>query len=347
MRGDLATRPLRLLLVLDPPDGTTRFVDQIVHDLPASIDVSYFTWKRALLSRYDVFHVHWPERLTRGGGVLGTLANRLALVALLLRSRLLRVAIVSTEHNLEPHEPGDIVEKWLFAWLRSWTAMTIRLNRATPVDEQRPNALIPHGHYRDRFARYGRAEPMPGRVVFFGIIREYKGVEPLLDAFRALPDPSLTLRLVGRPSTSYWRTLVEEAFRADARVSGRLEFVPDDVLVHEVTQAELVVLPYMEMHNSGAIFVALSLGRPVLAPRSRVNEELAAEVGPGWLHLYDGPLTADLLGRTLAQVREHPPSGSPAFLDRDWTTVGRMHAEAYHQAIQQVRGVRLLAASGR
>ncbi len=78
----------------------------------------------------------------------------------------------------------------------------------------------------------------------------------------------------------------------DARIAHHLEHVPDDDLAAEVAHAQLVVLPYREMHNSGAVLLALSLDRPVLVPRNEVTDALAAEVGPWWVQRYDGELDA-------------------------------------------------------
>lgn len=328
---------LTVLQVLDPPDGTTKFVDQVVSRLPADVRVDYFTWRRAFTTRYDVLHVHWPERLMRDSTALRTLGKQVACALLLLLLRVRRVALVRTEHNLTPHEPGGVVEGWLMAWVRAWTTLVIRLNRATPVDPRHPEVLIPHGDYREVFGRHPQAATVPGRLLYFGIIREYKGVERLLEVFRALPDPALSLRLVGKPSTPAWRRVVEDGCAADPRVSAILAFVDDDVLVHEVGEAELVVLPYSEMHNSGVVFVALSLDRPVLAPRSAVNTELAAEVGPGWLLQYDGELTPQVLTDALAQVRSGGRSPAPELTGRDWDAVGRRHAETYRRAAALVR----------
>jgi beta-1,4-mannosyltransferase len=331
------TSHLTVLQVLDPPDGTTKFVDQVVSELPDSVRVDYFTWRRAFTTRYDVLHVHWPERLMRDRTALRTLGKQVACALLLVLLRVRRVALVRTEHNLTPHEAGGVVEGWLMSWVRAWTTLVIRLNQATPVDRRHPEVLIPHGDYRTVFGKHPQAATVPGRLLYFGIIREYKGVERLLEVFRALPDPGLTLRLVGKPSTPAWRKVVEDGCAADPRVSALLAFVDDDVLVHEVSEAELVVLPYSEMHNSGVVFVALSLGRPVLAPRSAVNTELADEVGPGWLMQYDGELTPELLVSTLEKVRGQGRTEAPALTGRDWPTVGRRHAETYRRAVALCR----------
>ena len=63
--------------------------------------------------------------------------------------------------------------------------------------------------------------------------------------------------------------------------------------MREVSESELVVLPYHQMHNSGSVLAALSLDRSVLVPDSEFNRSLAEEVGPGWVVTYDGDLTAE------------------------------------------------------
>lgn len=336
-----ATQPLVVLEVLDPPDGTTRYVDQVVHDLPDDVRVSWFTWRTALTGRYDVLHVHWPERLVRSRrGRLHRLAVRGAFCVLMLRLAVLRTAIVRTEHNVDPHEDGDRVEQRLLAWLRRRTTVSIRLNAVTPAHPTALDAVVPLGHFRERFAAHPRATRVPGRVVYAGIIRDYKGVDLLLDAFAALPDrPDLSLRVVGRPHTDRWRAVVEDAVAADPRISARLEFVDDATLVAELTAAELTVLPYRDLHNSGALLVAMSLDVPALVTRTPTTAALAAEVGPGWIRLLDGELDAAALAGAVDGVRTAPPAGRPELDDRDWSRISRRYGELFHLAREATRRV--------
>ncbi|QTE28901.1 glycosyltransferase [Pengzhenrongella sicca] len=337
---------MRVLQVLDPPDGTTRYVDQIVHDLPADITLEYFTWRRALAGGYDVLHVHWPERLTRPTARWKRPIVRAALCVLLLRLRLTRTAIVRTEHNVDPHETGDPVERLLLGWLDRWTTLAIQLNPTTRVDPSRRNVRIPLGHYRDRFARYDRPAAVPGRLLYVGLIRPYKGVDRLLECLAEVADPDLTLRVVGRPLSPYWSELVTAATAADARISARLEFVDDETLVAEVSEAALVVLPYRELHNSATLLVALSLDRPVLVPRTPSTLALAAEVGPDWVLLYDGELTPESLTAAFHQVGDSARPAPPDLADRDWSRIGAQHAAAYRSAIDATKNHPLPPARG-
>jgi hypothetical protein len=86
------------------------------------------------------------------------------------------------------------------------------------------------------------------------------------------------------------------------------------------------------MHNSGAALLALSLGRPVLVPRNETNTRLAAEVGPAWVLMYEGEVTAEKLLRALADSARTPPAEHPDLSAREWENAGRRHLDAYRMA---------------
>ena len=322
---------IRVLLSLTPPDGTTRYVVQLVEGVPAEVSLLFFSWRTALLGGYDVFHVHWPEFLIRGRSAIERLFRSCLFAALLLRLKASGIPIVRTVHNLSPHEEGAWLEPALLRLCDARTALFIRLNAATDLGGRKNVVTILHGHYKDRFKSFPLPAARAGRFLYFGLIRPYKGVDDLLSAFSQLKGEDLELRVVGRPSGDLGE-LVLAACRADSRVSSRLEFVEDEVLVREVGEAETVVLPYREMQNSGSLLVALSLGRPVVAPESPSNRLIAEEVGTEWLYLYEGALTADVLCRARAAFRSLPVGASPGLHGRDWKRLGEAHYQAYLQA---------------
>ncbi|MFJ4038402.1 glycosyltransferase [Microbacterium sp. NPDC090007] len=329
--------PITVLHSLAPPDGTTRYVDQMTEGAPADVEVRYFSWRFALTGRYDVLHLHWPEFLVRARRRRTRLAKRLAMRALLWRARRARIPIVRTTHNITPHESGTAAEARLVRAVDRSTTAFIHLNGTTAAPAPGLETVIAHGHYRDRFAAHPRAERVPGRIVYFGIIRPRKNVERLIDVFLARERPGCHLRIVGSPTP-------ELAERITARITGRpdvsarLAFVDDDELVAEVTAASLVVLPYAEMHNSGAALVALSLDRPVLVPRSPANDELGREVGSGWVLPFDGSLDDADLSAAMAAAEGIDPDDRPELGGRDWDEVGRRHRDVYRAALDRVRG---------
>jgi len=321
-----------VLLSIAPPDGTTKYVDQLSEGKCDETRYKYFSWSTALFGRYQVFHVHWPEYLIRARNPRVGFVKRILFRLLLARLDMSNIAVVRTLHNLHPHESGDLHERRLTKRLEARTDLNIRLNGATPVGAD--DVTILHGHFIGRFPSVTPRQSEAGRILYFGLIRPYKGVERLMHVFQAIEDSSLSLRIVGNPKPEL-RPLVEDACATDCRITARLEYVPDDVLVSEIYRAELVVLPYKEMHNSGAILLALSLSRPVLAIRSAANELLAAEVGAGWLMLYDGDLTEGVLRWAMRQVRTENRSSAPQLSGRDWDVVGTQHHAAYLKALHK------------
>jgi beta-1,4-mannosyltransferase len=319
-----------------PPRRTTNpYLVQLLASLPPHVHASGFSWRTALTGRYDVLHVHWPETMLRASTPLRTLSRQVRFAALLTRLTLRRTAVVRTLHNTAPHEQGPRVERALLRWCDRRTTLWVRLNPTTTPPSDAPVETILHGHYRDWFASYPRPEPVPGRLVFFGLVRPYKGVERLLEAFAAVPGDDVSLRVVGNPTTPGVRAAVEQAALDDPRVSARLEYVDDDVVAHEVGSAELVVLPYREVHNSGAALLALSLDRPVLLTAGPSVAELATEVGPGWVSTFPGDLTGEDLTRALDAARTPGRTARPDLGAREWPDLGSAHAAAYARAVDR------------
>lgn len=326
-----------MLLSTSAPDGTTRYVDQLVDGVPNTVRFRYFRWRTALFGRYDVLHVHWPELIVRAKSPRKAWLRRRAVDLLALRMRSTRTPLVRTVHNETPHEVGSSGEARSLAVLDRLTTTAIVLNPATNPPAGAHKTYIPHGHYRDRFLPPAGVDATPGRLLFFGLVRPYKGVEQLLDAFVGSERTDLELRVVGR-ATAERREMLARRIDAAPRVTARFEFVPDEDLVAEVVAAEIVVLPYKDMHNSGAALVALSLDRPVVVPATSATTWLAEEVGPGWVFTYRGDLSSSTLGAAVDHVRAADRPTPPRLGGRDWASVGAAHAKAYGDAIDRVRG---------
>lgn len=324
-----------------PRSTTNPYITMLDGALAASDDVEHlrFAWLAALRGDYDVFHWHWPEGKLHGSTRWRT-AGKIALTAALwLRLRLSRrIAVVRTVHNVELPDDGSL-RRWLLARIERDADLLIALNEQTQLDD-RPSVLIPHGHYRDWFAGHARAARIPGRIGAFGGVRRYKNVGVLVDAYAdaSTRRPELSLQIGGRPSSRELAETLEERARRLRGVDLQLRFLEDEELVRLATQAELVVLAYRFMHNSGSVLAALSLDRPVLVPRNPVNEALAREVGDAWVRMYEGELDADGLLSALATAETIPDGARPRLDRREWHRTAADHAAAYRAALSAKRG---------
>lgn len=318
-----------------PPKETTEYVDQVVKYADPAFDFRYLNPRTALLPA-DVFHVHWPELIVRGSGKIETYLRCIGLQIVLALMRRRGTAIVRTLHNVEPHERGCAIERWALGRLDSRTDLFIRINSETPIPTGQ-GPLIPHGHYRDAYRRYPKSPSMSGRILFAGLIRPYKGVESLIAAFRETTSPTATLRIVGKPTPELEKE-ISDAAAIDTRISVKFGYVPDQEFVAEVSRAEVVCLPYDNIHNSGALLAALSLDRPTLVRDTPTTRALAAEVGPGWVHLFTGELTSTDLDRVLEAVRTNKPEKGPRLQNRDWECIGEAYGAAFVEARRLAEG---------
>ncbi|WP_375499406.1 glycosyltransferase [uncultured Jatrophihabitans sp.] len=337
--SDTSGPRLSVLLSFPRLEATTNpYNKQLVTCLTPYVDTELFSWRRALGGSYDVLHVHWPERLLRGRNRFTALARLLLFLALMISTGLRRQAIVRTLHNVEPHERPSAGERLATTVLARRTAVAIRLNPHTPMPPATPTRTVLHGHYRDWVPGLAseRPQPVPGRILFFGIIRSFKGLDALVDAFRGLTDPTVTLHIAGRVVDHDSATLVTAAVAADRRITARTEFVPDSELVAEIAASQLVVLPYRAMHNSGAALLALSIGRAVLVPDNEVTRSLADEVGADWVLRFEAPVDSAALERALTTTAAST-GGSPDLSGREWADAALEHAAAYRDAADSVR----------
>src|ERR1039458_8148610 len=108
-------------------------------------------------------------------------------------------------------------------------------------------------------------------ILFFGNIAPYKGLEYLVAAFQQINCERSDYKLIiaGRPKNceSYWNALRNE-IRKDLRTGSVLlkdEFIPDEVTELYMKSADVLVLPYRHIYQSGVLFLGYSFGLPVLA----------------------------------------------------------------------------------
>jgi glycosyltransferase involved in cell wall biosynthesis len=108
-------------------------------------------------------------------------------------------------------------------------------------------------------------------LLFFGSIAPYKGLEYLVDAFeRVAASPDYRLVIAGSPKKGfeeYW-TRIETAIRGSkcsAQILQRITFIPDDETEVYFKAADVLILPYTEIFQSGVLFLGYSFGLPVIA----------------------------------------------------------------------------------
>jgi len=117
-----------------------------------------------------------------------------------------------------------------------------------------------------------------------GLLRPYKGLEILLDAWpmvrTAIPNAQLLVagRVLGDPDGA---ARLERMAGEGSGVIADLRFTPTEEFVGAMVRADVVVLPYRRIDQSGVLFAALALGRPLVATRVGGFAEVIEQHGAG------------------------------------------------------------------
>lgn len=178
--------------------------------------------------------------------------------------------VVALCHNVLPHERKQYDEPLMKALLGrvdgvlAHSEQQATLARALTDAPVTVAALAPH--LPTRSARpTGRREPL-GRLLFFGIVRPYKGLDLLLRALARTPDVRLTV------AGEFWGGLEEtEALIAELGLADRVDVRPGYVAADDVpdlfAQADALVLPYRSATASQNVWLGHEHGVPVIATR--------------------------------------------------------------------------------
>jgi glycosyltransferase involved in cell wall biosynthesis len=165
--------------------------------------------------------------------------------------------------------------------------------------------VIPHGAF-EHLTRQPEERPLPpelaaveGPVVLcFGVVRPYKGVDVLVDAFRSVKGAELWV--VGRP-------LGVDTAALDAPPNVRFvpRYVSDAELPAYFRRADLLVLPHRSVDVSGVLFAGLAFGKPMILSDVGGFREVVEDHGAGRLVAPGDPAAlSQAIGELLADPAE-------------------------------------------
>lgn len=234
----------------------------------------------AATSSAQIFHILWNYKFA--------FFDR---TALLLYYKLLGKRVVFTAHNVNAAE-RDGVDSLLNRWsLRiqyrlvdhifvHTEQMKSQLVRLFGVLDKKVS-VIPFGVYdivpqssltRAEAKRHLELAASDRTILFFGRIAPYKGIDLLVDAFGrlAVKNRSYRLLIAGEPmkeSERHWQQVQHTIEQSSVReqVLQQIRHIPDNEIELYFKAADVLVLPYIQIFQSGVLFMAYSFGLPAIA----------------------------------------------------------------------------------
>lgn len=192
--------------------------------------------------------------------------------------------MIQVIHEVIPHE-GDSAEKMVDKMNRILckTADWIVLRNQTylPLMTKRYGISEERVKFSELWRRYPpyRETKRTKRVLFFGRINPYKGVEDLLEIIRLCPEVSFDI--VGRVDPQVERTV--RTIGEEKNVTLKTGYVSDEEMTEAFQSADWVILPYQSASQSGVIIDAYKFGRPVICYKVGAIEEQVKEGESGYL----------------------------------------------------------------
>lgn len=233
----------------------------------------------AIGSPAPVFHLLWNNKF-----------DVLDRTVLLTFYRLLGKRLVFTVHNVNvrKRDGNDTLVNRLTLRYQYWLVDHLFAHTQRMADELRAEfgvpaakvSVIPFGINTtvpntaltpaDARSRLG-IEPSDKVLLFFGNIARYKGLDALIEAMPSMLvlQPQARLVIAGRPKgeESYWEAVERRIGELElaSRVTKRIEYVPDEQTEVFFKAADLLVLPYRHVFQSGVLFLGYNFGLPVVA----------------------------------------------------------------------------------
>ena len=218
-------------------------------------------------------------------------------------------------HNAYDHEAQRLKDR-LTSWQLSAADRFVTHNVALAKEletrfPKKPAEVFPHPTFDDvpvargRLARRSKLE-----LLFFGLVRPYKGLDILLDAMSLVTRDDVSLTIAGE----FWKHQEETQARIDRlgpdhSVELLARFASDDEMAELFDRADAVVLPYRSVSGSGVVSLAFHYQKPIIASDLPGFAELLCASGAGWLfktgNAADLAATVDRLARDdLARASE-------------------------------------------
>ena len=216
------------------------------------------------------------------------LAPSLGSVARKLRKR--GIKVIAILDNVIPHE-ARFFDKPFSRWFLRSTSACVAMSRAVLDDKNTlapevPAILVPHPLYDHFGAKLDRGEaarrlgldPTRKTLLYFGLIRDYKGLDLLIEAMRHLDD-SYQLVAAGECYGSFDR--YEQLAAGNPRIHLQNRYIGDEEVPLFFSAADLCVLPYRSATQSGITAISLHFDLPLAATPVGGLPESIGETGVG------------------------------------------------------------------
>ncbi len=233
----------------------------------------------------DILHLHTLAPLFLSSTTLRSFLRMIISVFQLVILRLMGVRIIWTAHDLKSHANRHIMLDRIFTVLLSRLVHAIithcetakrEVARKLYVRNLDKTFIIPHANYIDTYKNNISRSEARRKLGFsekdvvllsLGLIRPYKGIPELIDAFKKIPQNGAQLVIAGKPTTATLGESLERKAAGCENIKLIPEFIPDEEIQLYLNACDAAVFAFRDIFTSGSVILAMSFGRACIAPR--------------------------------------------------------------------------------
>lgn len=243
----------------------------------------------------DVLHIHWPYPFMISNNGFITTVRSTGFICEMMLLKMLGIKIIWTVHNIIGHEEKSKHLQLFFNRILAKLSNRLIVHCPSAREEVKklygkdlPITIAYHGNYIGHYKNaitHSDARNMlklnTDDIIFlhFGYIRSYKGVLELIDAFKKVNNQKIKILIVGKPRDDKIAIDILNKSKDDERIKNILRFIPDDDIQIYMNAADVIILPYKNILTSGATILAMSFGKPVVAPVAGCIKDILNERG--------------------------------------------------------------------
>ncbi len=306
------------------------------------------------LKNIDVVHVHWiidilqPLMWTKSNLVFYIKLSLLVIDVFSVRLRGKKV--VWTVHNKLAHQQLNTKRELL---VRKWFAKSVNrvifhsreaqelVSHMLNIDIGSKSKIIFHGNYIGSYPepsnnkinlrdRYGVRDSVK-LVSYVGVLRPYKGIETLIEAFTKIQSKNMRLLIAGNPNSTQYKAQLTQMTLSNSRISSDFQFLPDQKMIDYLATSDIICLPFSDTLTSGSTVLAMSYAKPLILPESA--KVFGCVPTNGAFYFGEKESLADVLNKvsnlTDSKLQEMGESNLLQAKKMSWEAVGKLTMVTY------------------
>ena len=271
------------------------------------------------LQKFNILHIHWLYEFSgvRGNTPFLKVFFTFYVLWVLHFIRMIGFKLIYTIHDIETHDKLFLFNKRVISSILHKSSHVIVLSKSTlqmmesmsvPVSKTKIT-VIPHGNYIGQYentmtqkqARHAlQIHRNQFVLLFFGIIRAYKGVSELLQVLREMDQKNnIVIIVAGMCYDEHVKhTIIEFSKDYPSHIRVVLKHIPDSEVQVYFNACDCAVLPFTNITNSGSAVLASSFKKPFIAPLLGSIRDFPRDSG-----IFYSPTQADGLRQAIETAR--------------------------------------------